>query len=124
MKITYGDIKHSFRRYREFLLSLVDLGEFPPPGTHICGMPKQLYEATISSIDAQLALYALAKQGSYNQRAVGSQVCEGLFSDIASISPNGVPRSVEVDTLMARICGDTMVRLDPERFVQITETDY
>ena len=43
------------------------------------------------------------------------QVVESLFSDVASVSPNGVPRSVDIDTILARISGETMVRLDPNR---------
>ncbi|XP_070553208.1 uncharacterized protein [Ptychodera flava] len=104
-------------RYRNKLLGMVDLMSFPPPGMHIQGYPKSLWESTIASVDADLLLYGIAARRTYNQRAVSSQTCEGLYSSLATMpgSKNGVPNCVDLETNMAKLCGEMVVRYDPSR---------
>lgn len=101
------------------LINLVDIGKFPPVGSHIQGYPKQLWESLLSAIDGDILLYGLARRGTYNQRAVGSQPCEGLFSSLATLpsSHNGTPSSVALESDMGKVIGETLIRLDPERSV-------
>ena len=46
-------------------------------------------------------------------------MCEAVFNDIGFMCPNEIPRACDVGHLLARICGDIMVRLDPKRLVFI-----
>ncbi|XP_070548834.1 uncharacterized protein [Ptychodera flava] len=104
-------------RYRESLLSMVDMYSFPPPRMYVKGYPKALWESTISSIDADLILCGLVKRRTYNQRAISSQMCESLFGSLSSLSSsrNGVPNCVDLETNFAKICGEMVVRYDPNR---------
>ncbi|XP_070575997.1 uncharacterized protein [Ptychodera flava] len=104
-------------RYRSMLIEMANLQSFPPPGMFIKGYPKALWESTIASIDADIILYGISKRGTYNQRAVSSQPCEGLYSSLATLpgSRNGVPNCTDLETNMAKICGEIVVRYDPNR---------
>ncbi|XP_046575902.1 uncharacterized protein LOC124283912 [Haliotis rubra] len=104
-------------RYKKFLLSLTDLSTFPPVGSHVRGYPVPLWEATIASVDADIFMYAICKRRTYNNRALSSQPCENLFSCLATMpgARNGVPSCVELEVNMAKICGESIVRQDPNR---------
>ncbi|XP_046570228.1 uncharacterized protein LOC124278544 [Haliotis rubra] len=104
-------------RYRDYLLSLDDLSCFPPPGSHINGYSLALWEATISSIDADLQMYAITRRRTYNNRSLSSQPCESLYSSLATMpgARNGVPSAVDLEVNMAKICGECVVRQDPTR---------
>ncbi|XP_070575154.1 uncharacterized protein [Ptychodera flava] len=102
-------------RYRDVLLSMTDLSKFPPPGMYVQGYPKGLWESTIASIDADIILYGLVRRRTYNQRAVSSQLCESLFASMATMpgTKNGVPNCCDLETDFAKICGEVVVRYDP-----------
>ncbi|XP_067667650.1 uncharacterized protein [Haliotis asinina] len=80
---------------------------------HHLGYPVPLWEAVIASVDADLFMYAISKRQTYNNRALSSQPCECLFSCLATMpgARNGVPSCVD----MAKICGECIVRQDPDR---------
>ncbi|XP_070564965.1 uncharacterized protein [Ptychodera flava] len=108
--------------YRATLLSMVNLSRFPPPGMYVKGYPTALWESTIASIDADIILYGLVRRRTYNQRAVSSQLCESLFSSISTMSSskNGVPNCCDLETNFAKICGELVVRYDPNRTIHLT----
>ncbi|KAH3847301.1 hypothetical protein DPMN_089621 [Dreissena polymorpha] len=64
---------------RRRLLRHVTFGHFPPPGIFIGGLPSQLWEGLISSIDAKTLLYSLANGNTYNTRAFSSLCGETIF---------------------------------------------
>ena len=57
---------------RNKLLQYLRVGQFPPPGFHVAGMPMAQYEGLLTNIDRRLQLYHLVQQGTYNQRAISS----------------------------------------------------
>eukprot|EP00058_Branchiostoma_floridae_P000620 XP_002586108.1 hypothetical protein BRAFLDRAFT_110010 [Branchiostoma floridae] len=80
-------------RLRSFLMHGVSFHTFPPPGRYIysaaIGYPWQIWEDTVASIEAHMILYPLVKQGSYNQRAFSSSLCEQFFSEMTGDDKTG-----------------------------------
>ena len=64
---------------RNKLLQYLRVGQFPPPGLHVAGMPMAQYEGLLTNIDRKLQLYNLVHQGTYNQGAISSLDSENLF---------------------------------------------
>lgn len=65
---------------RDFLIPFLRVGHFPPPGSHIGGMPMAQFEGFLTNVDRRLQLYALVDGSKYNQRAVTSLDSETFFS--------------------------------------------
>ena len=57
---------------RNKLLQYLRVGQFPPPGFHVAGMPMAQYEGLLTNVDRRLQLNHLVQQGTYNQRAISS----------------------------------------------------
>ena len=70
----------SFLAMRSHLLDLLQVGNFPPPGSFVKGMSWVQFEGILTNIDRRLQLYAIAKDGTYNQRAITSLDSETFFS--------------------------------------------
>ena len=89
--------------FKNFLLRDVDFGRFPTYGSYIKGIPKGMFEGVIQSIDTHLQLYALCKNGTFNQRAISSLVNETFFGELAEIEPTRLscPKAVNIPRLMA-----------------------
>ncbi|XP_013399595.1 uncharacterized protein LOC106165781 [Lingula anatina] len=104
-------------RYRQILEEFGSVFKFPPMGSHVEGYPKVLWEATLAAVDSDILLYALSRRGTYNQRSVSSQPCEGLFSSLATLpsAHNGAPSCVSLQTDMGKVIGESIIRLDSER---------
>src|SRR5207249_3044874 len=108
-------------RFRAHLLSLCDLTQFPPYTQFVRGYPAQLYESLISSIDADLMLYALTRRGTYNPRAISSQPCESLFGCLATLpgSKHGAPTASDIETSLAKVCGEMVLKVDKSKLVKL-----
>ncbi|XP_035679573.1 uncharacterized protein LOC118417915 [Branchiostoma floridae] len=104
-------------RYKEYLMGLASLNTFPPPGMFVAGYPKTLWESTIAGIDSDIYLYSLTRRRTYSSRAASSQPCEGLFSSLAAMpgSRNGCPTAAQLESDMAKLTGEAIVRQDPAR---------
>ncbi len=102
--------------WREYLLRDVSFGSFPPSGMYIKGFPQVMYEGFLSSIDSHIQLYALARSGSYNQRAFSSLENETFFGTLGDLDPTrlGCPKAVNISRLMASVCEVMHYRQDPE----------
>ena len=105
--------------FKSWLLSLTVIERFPPPGSssHLMGIPMQLFEATIASIDAQLILYDLIPKGKYNPRSCGTNSCETYHSTVECMSHTnkGVPNCFELRQIMSRIAEFNMLRINPNK---------
>jgi hypothetical protein len=68
----------SLLELRHWLLSLLHVGKFPPPGRHIMGVPVTLWEGYMVSIERMFMLWGLVS--SYNVRSLGTLDVENFFS--------------------------------------------
>ncbi|KAI8490370.1 hypothetical protein Bbelb_316380 [Branchiostoma belcheri] len=107
-------------RLRAYLMEGVNFHRFPPPGRHIAsvGCPWQLWEDTVTSIDAHMLLYPLVQQGTYNQRAFSSLLCEQFFSEMTGDDKTGHQGTLtarELTRHFGTVCEMLATRLDPHR---------
>ncbi|XP_066266599.1 uncharacterized protein [Branchiostoma lanceolatum] len=107
-------------RLRTYLMVGVNFHRFPPPGRYISslGCPWQLWEDTIASIDAHMLLYPLVQQGSYNQRAFSSLLCEQFFSEMTGDDKTGHQGTLTAGELTRHFgatCEVLATRLNPHR---------
>ncbi len=89
---------------RKWLLSKLNVGIFPPPGSHVNGLPIVMFEGILTSIERRTQLYSVVRGGSYNARAIGSLDCETFFGAFQDLDPKGsgvlmpddIPRVIEI----------------------------
>ena len=101
---------------RDYMLSNVDFSQYPPYGSHIRGMPRTMYEGLLQSIDTHIQLYAICKEGTYNQPAVSSLVNETFFGEMADMKQTklGCPKAISVPRLMSVVTELMHYRHNPE----------
>ena len=92
-------------RLREYLLSKVELDKFPPHGTHVGGMSRQMYEGFLHNIDSNLQLYSIVKGGSYNARAISSLANETFFGEMSEHEQThlGCPKAIHCPRLISNV---------------------
>ena len=113
-------------KFRNYLISGVDLGSFPlPRNGFINGMSQTMFEGFLQSIDTHIQLYGICHTGTYNQRAVSSLVNENFFGELGDMEPTklGCPKAVAIPRLMSKVTELMHHRLNPEsRWVYPCET--
>ena len=102
---------------RSWLLELIKIGHFPPPGSHIKGFPSTLWEGYIVSIERMLVLWGMIK--SYNVRSVGTLDVENFFGSFQDIDPKGIGvlQPNDIPQAMATACDLIRMRFNPKRLV-------
>ena len=103
---------------RAWLLSNIKIGSFPPPGSHINGIPLVMFEGLLTNIERRIQLFPFVKKGSYNVRALGSLENENFFGDFQDLDPSGsgVIRPDDVSAAISTACELSESRLDPNRY--------
>ena len=113
------DTRHKYRmNIRNLLLNWANLADFPPPGSHIAGIPIAMFEGIPTNIDRRLQLHALVPGNAYNVRAPNTLVVENLFGGFQDLDPmsTGVllpddkPHAIETSSYLIK------TRLNPKRY--------
>jgi hypothetical protein len=101
--------------FRDYLLKDVSFGSFPPSGMYVKGFPQVMFEGLVSSIDSHIQLYALCRDGTYNQRAFSSLENETFFGVLTDLDPTklGCPKAVNISRLMSTVTEVLHYREDP-----------
>ena len=63
----------------ELLISKLKLADYPPPTTHVNGIPIRTFEAILHNISTRFSLFILASENSYNTRAISTLAVESFF---------------------------------------------
>ena len=74
----------------ELLISKVKLADYPPPTTHVNGIPIRTFEAILHNISTRFSLFILASENSYNTRAISTLAVESFFSDLNKYEFSGL----------------------------------
>ena len=64
---------------RAWLYSNIEIGKFPPPGSHVNGIPIVMFEGLMTNIERRIQLFPFVRKGTYNVRALGSLESENFF---------------------------------------------
>ena len=102
---------------RDWLLDGVQFNRFPPPGSHIRGVPMVMFEGLMTNIDRRLQLFSYVKKGSYNVRSLGSLEAENLFGQFQDLDPKGtgVIRPDDVPNAISTACELLCYRMDDSK---------
>ena len=105
-------------KLREWPCSNIHIGRFPPPGSHVNGIPVVMFEGLMTNIERRIQLFPFVKKGSYNVRALGSLEAENFFSGFQDLDPkgSGVLRPDDVSAAISTACELTEARFDPNRY--------
>ena len=89
---------HMMQDLYDLLMKDVDFTQYPPPSTHIKGIPIVMYEGILQNISLRIAMYKYAKNNSYNQRAISTLPVENFFGDLTAMEFSGLgcPKSTDI----------------------------
>ena len=79
MKIRLWHLNNAY----EYFLQHLSLTDYPPPTTHVGGIPIKTYEALLHSISTRFSLFQLSSNSCYNSRAISTLAVESFFSDLS-----------------------------------------
>ena len=99
----------------DYLLDKVSLSDYPPPSTHVCGLPIKTFKALLHCINTRFILFVLSSKKSYNTRAVSTLAIELFFSDLTryEFSGLGAPKAVDIPKLISHIVHINTMKHDP-----------
>lgn len=105
-------VERTFRRIR---MKDVDFGSFPIYGMYINGFTRASFEGFLQKIDTNIQLYAIAKSGTYNQRAISSLANETFFGELSDMDVTrlGCPKAINIPRLMSTVAEIQHYRCDP-----------
>lgn len=106
---------------RDYLLSAVNFGRFPPYTQYIKGIPIVTFESLLTNIDRKILLFKLLPNNMYNVRALGTQEVEQFFSTVRDLDPSGLgtPKPDDIPSMIAAASLLDNTRMNPNRFLQI-----
>lgn len=107
-------ISHLVEAHKYFQQSL-KYTDFPPPGAFVNGIPTCTFEAIMVNISVRLSLYANVKKKTYNHRSLSTLCCEQFFSKVASYTPTGMPKSVNIPKIIGDIMMLNWLRYKPDK---------
>ena len=108
-----------------FLLQNVIVGDFPPPGGFVKGIPIITYEALLQSISTRITLYQFALNKAYNNRAISTLGIESFFSSLSKMdfTMTGCPKVTQIHKIIPIMMDynthkhnpDKLFAMDPRR---------
>ena len=87
----------------DYLTNFYDECSYPPPSTHIYGLPLQTFEMLLQATSLCIALCTLSSKHTFNHRAISTGGIESLFSDLSiiEITGTGCPKAYQILKLMS-----------------------
>ena len=106
----------------EMLLERINLSDYPPPTTHVTGIPIRTFEALLHSISSRFSLFILAENNSYNTRAISTLAVESFFSDMTryEFSGLGAPKATDIPKLISHVVQINSMKHNPDRGFEFT----
>ena len=85
-----------------FLVKDVDFTNFPPPSTHIKGIPIVTYEGSLQGITTHIMLYQISMTKIFNNRAISTLGIESFFASLskADMMMTGCPKAVQIHRIL------------------------
>ena len=82
------DVKERLKYLNEmycYLIGKCNISDYPPPTTHVEGIPIKTFEALLHAISTRFSLYVLSSKNSYNSRAISTLAVESFFFRLVTI---------------------------------------
>ena len=106
----------------EYMIGKCNLSDYPPPGSHIEGIPIKTYEALLHSISTRFSLFGLSSKQKYNTRSISTLAVESFFSDLTryEFSGLGAPKAVDIPKLLSHVVHINTLKHNPDRGFEFT----
>ena len=113
----------------EYMVGKCNFSDYPPPMTHVQGIPIKTYEALLHTISTRFSLFGLSATNTYNTRSISTLVVESFFSDLTrfEFSGLGAPKAVDIPKLISHVVHINSLKHNPERgfeFTMSTQDNY
>ena len=120
MEIT-DHIKYLNTMY-EYMVGKCNFSDYPPPMTHVQGIPIKTYEALLHTISTRFSLFGLPATNTYNTRSISTLAVESFFSDLTrfEFSGLGAPKAVDIPKLISHVVHINSLKHNPERGFEFT----
>ena len=104
-----------------YLTTFYDARTYPPPTTHIYGLPLQTFEMLLQATSLCIALYTLSSKHTFNHRAISTGGIESSFADlsIVEITGMGCPKVYQIPKLMSILVEYNTAKHNPTKLFKM-----
>ena len=105
----------------DYLTSFYDECSYPPPSTHIYGLPLQTFEMLLQTTSLCIALYTLSSKHTYNHRAISKRGITSFFSDLSIIEITGIgcPKVYQIPKLISILVEYNTAKHNPTKLFKM-----
>ena len=113
---------HHLNQMYHNLMDMIDFSTYPPPTSHVGGIPIKTFEAMLHCISTRFALYWTSQRHCYNTRALSTLAVESFFSDLSKFefSGLGTPKSTDIPKLLSHLVHINTTKHNPSRGFEFT----
>ena len=106
----------------EYMVGKCNFSDYPPPMTHVQGIPIKTYEALLHTISTRFSLFGLSATNTYNTRSISTLAVESFFSDLTrfEFSRLGAEKAVDIPKLISHVVHINSLKHNPERGFEFT----
>ena len=106
----------------EYMVGKCNFSDYPPPITHVEGIPIKTYEALLHTISTRFTLFGLSAWNAYNTRSISTLAVESFFSDLTRFEFSGVgaPKAVDIPKLISHVVHINALKHNPDRGFEFT----
>ena len=106
---------------QKYMLQFYDPKNYPPPSTHIYGLPLPTFEMLLQSTSIRIALYLVLEFHTFNHRAISTRGIESSFSDLSIVDITGTscPKAYQIPKLMLNIILLNMIQQNFSKWIDI-----
>ena len=93
------------QEFFDLLTENVDFSSYPPPTTHVKGIPIVCCKGLLTNMTIRIYMYSLCKYNTYNHRAFSMVAIENFFGDLQAMEFSGLgcPKTTVIHKLMAHV---------------------
>ena len=101
----------------EYMVGKCNFSDYPPPITHVEGIPIKTYEALLHTISTRFSLFGLSLSNTYNTRSISTLAVESFFSVLTrfEFSGFGAPKAVDIPKLISHVVHINSLKHNPDR---------
>ena len=103
------------------MLQFYDPTDYPPPSTHIYGLPLPTFEMLLQSTSIRIALYLVSEFHTFNHRAISTKGIESSFSDLSIVDITGTscPKAYQIPKLISMLVEYNTAKHDPTKLFKM-----
>ena len=98
-----------------YLTKNINFDKYPPPSTHVKGIPIVTYEGILQGISTRILLYKLAWNLTFDNRAITTLAIESFFASLskADFNMTGCPKAMPIHRILPIMMQYNSYKHDP-----------